>query len=237
MDDGAASDYENFALRYDAGAASSPWNRLLERPAVLAMVDEWSGLNVLEAGCAGGQLTGVLLARGATVTAFDRSPTLARLAAERNAHARVVVQDLEQPFPEDWASQFDVVVASLVMHYVADWAEPFRQFAATLRPGGRLIVSTGHPLADLRITASGDYFATELVHDTWDGNYDPPLEVSFYRRPLAEMTRAFTNAGFVLTNIIESRAAASDAAEFGSSFNAARNLPNFIIFEAALAVG
>jgi len=237
MNDTGGSDYEDFALRYDAGASTSPWNRLLERPALLALVNEWAGLHVLEAGCAGGHLTRELTARGATVTAFDRSPTLVRLAAERNPAATVVVQDLEERFPEQWTAQFDVAVASLVMHYVADWDVPFRQFAEALRPGGRLIVSTGHPLADLRMTESGDYFATELVHDTWDGNYDPPLEVSFYRRPLAEMTRAFTDAGFVITNIVESRAAADDAAEFGTSFNAARNLPNFILFEAQLPVG
>jgi hypothetical protein len=120
------------------------------------------------------------------------------------------------------------------MHYMADWVTPFRQFAAALRPGGRLIVSTGHPLADLRITESGDYFATELVHDTWERGYDPPLEVSFYRRPLAEMTRAFTAAGFAVTSIVETRAPESDAAAYGTSFNAARNLPSFIVFEGTL---
>jgi len=94
MDDTGGSDYEDFALRYDAGASTSPWNRLLERPALLALVDEWAGLHVLEAGCAGGHLTGELIARGATVTAFDRSPTLVPLAAERNPSATVIVQDL-----------------------------------------------------------------------------------------------------------------------------------------------
>jgi SAM-dependent methyltransferase len=237
MNDTGGTDYEDFALRYDAGAASSPWNRLLERPAVLAMVDDWSGLDVLEAGCAGGRLTSELIARGTNVTAFDRSPTLVGLAAQRNFAATVVVQDLERPFPAHWTAQFDVAVASLVMHYICDWVAPFRQFAAALRAGGRLIVSTGHPLADLRITESGDYFATELVHDTWERGYDPPLEVSFYRRPLAEMTRAFTAAGFAVTSIVETRAPASDAAAYGTSFNAARNLPSFIVFEATLPAG
>jgi SAM-dependent methyltransferase len=182
-------------------------------------------------------LTSELVARGAAVSAFDKSPTLVELAAQRNPQASVVQQDLQLQFPEGWVGRFDVAVASLVMHYVADWVTPFRQFAAALRPGGRLIVSTGHPLTDLRLTESGDYFETELIHDTWDGNFDPPLNMSFYRRPLSEMTRAFMDAGFVLSNVVETRASESNAAEYGSSFNTARRLPSFIVFEATLPVG
>jgi hypothetical protein len=67
LNDTGGSDYEDFALRYDAGAASSPWNRLLERPTFLALVNEWSGLDVLGVGYAGGHLMSELVGRGATV--------------------------------------------------------------------------------------------------------------------------------------------------------------------------
>src|SRR5829696_4959724 len=47
------------------------------------------------------------------------------------------------PFPD---KAFDDVVASLVLHYLGDWAGPLGELRRVLKPGGRLILSVNHPL-------------------------------------------------------------------------------------------
>ncbi|PIE19702.1 MAG: SAM-dependent methyltransferase, partial [Arachnia propionica] len=136
--------YESFALRYDAGSQISPFNKF-DRATVLGMRSDWRGLRVLEVGCAGGLLATQLIDAGANVTAFDLSPTLVALAGERAPSANIYVHDIRQPIPEP-DGQFDVVVASLVLHYVQDWNPVFEDARRVLRPGGSLIVTTGHPL-------------------------------------------------------------------------------------------
>src|SRR4029453_14120923 len=66
------------------------------------------------------------------------------------------------------AGSFDVVAASLVLHYLADWGPPLREFARILRPGGVLLISTHHPTQDVMIaTPPAPYFETVLLTDTW----------------------------------------------------------------------
>ncbi|MCP3804792.1 class I SAM-dependent methyltransferase [Allokutzneria sp. A3M-2-11 16] len=83
---------------------------------------------MLELGCAGGVLTGQLLARGADVLAVDREPRLVAIARERlGERARVEVADLERPLDLVPTGSVDLVVASLILHYIEDWTPLFAE--------------------------------------------------------------------------------------------------------------
>ena len=107
--------YDAFADRYEAENASSLLNAHYERPAILALAGEVSGLAVLDAGCGSGPLTAALRDRGALVTGFDGSPAMVELARQRlGEDVPLHVADLAEPLPfADDA--FDLVVASLVL--------------------------------------------------------------------------------------------------------------------------
>jgi SAM-dependent methyltransferase len=73
------------------------------------------------------------------------------------------VADISVPlaFESGW---FDVVAASLVLHYLHDWGPPLREFARILRLGGLLVLSTHHPTQDVMIaTPPAPYFETVLL--------------------------------------------------------------------------
>jgi SAM-dependent methyltransferase len=196
------TDYDRFAEAYAAENESGLFNAHYERPAMLHLVGDVAGLRVLDAGCGSGPLAGALSARGAVVTGFDVSEAMVDLARRRlGADADLHVADLAAPLPFGDA-EFDVVAASLVLHYLQDWAGPLAELRRVLKPGGRLIVSVNHPAAYAIVYPEADYFApTRYSEDyTFDGHN---AVLTFWHRPLHAMADAFAAAGFRIATISE----------------------------------
>jgi trans-aconitate 2-methyltransferase len=144
---------------------------------------------VLDAGCGSGRVTERLaerLPRG-RVIALDASPSMvdaarARLArfGERIAYA---VADLGQPLPID-AGVLDAVVSTATFHWVPDHDALFRNLAAAMRPGARLVAQCGGVgnIANVQQALAG-------IGDGW-------LGAVHFETPLAT-TRRLDAAGFV----------------------------------------
>lgn len=187
--------YDDFARTYDAENTSSLLNAYYERPAMLELAGDVRGLRVLDAGCGSGPLTAELLARGAEVTGLDGSPAMIELARERLGDGVPLhVGDLAAPLPfADDA--FDLVTASLVLHYLEDWSAPLAELRRVLAPGGRLLVSVNHPFVRTLNAPEEDYFATRQYSE--DLEFDGvPAVLTMWHRPLSAMTRSFIDAGF-----------------------------------------
>ena len=133
------------------------------------MAGEVRGKRVLDVGCASGGLSEGFVERGASVVGVDLNPRLIERARGRlGSRAEFRVADIAAPMPFLETGSFDVVAASLVLHYLADWGPPLREFARILRPGGVLLISTHHPTQDVMIaTPPAPYFETVLLTDTW----------------------------------------------------------------------
>ena len=196
------NDYDGFARAYASSSETNPFNALYERPAILALAGDVRGLRVLDAGCGPGAHASDLTRRGATVTGIDASGELLVIARERLGPGVPLHQgDLSQPlaFPD---SAFDLVLCSLVMQYLADWEPTLREFRRVLVPGGRLVLSTNHPLMDMRVSGSDDYFGTYTFTEDWirDGR---TMSMRFWHRPLRAMLAAFSASGFAVEDIAE----------------------------------
>ncbi|MBB3674733.1 class I SAM-dependent methyltransferase [Modestobacter versicolor] len=190
-----ANDYDSFGAAYSAENDANLINAHYERPAMLDLLGDVRGRRVLDAGCGSGPLAAALRDRGAVVTGFDASPLMVSLARERlGADADVQVADLATPLPFADGG-FDDVTASLVLHYLRDWAAPLAELRRVLRPGGRLVLSVNHPFLYKALHPQADYFAT--VQWTDDHVFDgQPAVLEYWHRPLHAMTDAFSEAGF-----------------------------------------
>jgi SAM-dependent methyltransferase len=193
---------------YGAHTDASPFNAHYERPATIALLGDVAGLRVLEAGCGPGALTRWLVDNGAAVTAVDVSPEMVRLANDRvGGRARILTADLAEPLTFAADASVDLVVASLVLHYLADWAGPLAEFHRVLAPQGAVVFSTHHPAGDWQEYSREDYFAIKRVTDIWTPG-GQPFEVTFWRWPLTSITAAITKAGFVIDQLVEPEPAA-----------------------------
>jgi len=197
-----ADHYDSFAADYSAENESSLLNAYYERPAMIDLAGDVDGHQVLDAGCGSGPLSAALRAKGAIVTGFDGSPAMLELARQRlGDDAALHVADLSRPLPfADGA--FDDIVASLVLHYLRDWATPLAELRRLLKPGGRLILSVNHPIVYKLLYPDADYFAITQYSEenTFNGQ---SAVLTYWHRPVSAMTDAFAAAGFRVSVISE----------------------------------
>lgn len=199
-----SSIFETHADVYATFADKNPVNRDYDRPSILHLAGDLAGKRVLELGCAAGGLTQHLVDRGADVVGVDTQPRMIELAHKRlGERARFAVADLARPpLGVVEAGSVDVVVASLVLHYIEDWAPLLDDVADALVPGGALVFSLHHPITGWLLSDQSDYHRTELVSETWDWD-GQAVTARSYRRPVSWIFGALREAGFVIDAVQE----------------------------------
>ncbi|GAB3304151.1 MULTISPECIES: class I SAM-dependent methyltransferase [Pseudoclavibacter] len=204
--------YDAFASDYATDSERNLVNNHYERPAMLKLLSDVRGAHVLDAGCGAGPLAAELAARGATVAGFDSSSEMIAIARRRLGDAvDLQVSDLGRPLPYP-NERFDLVAASLVLHYLEDWGPALTELHRVLKPGGRLTISVHHPFVYRLMFPERDYFATEAWTSTSNFN-GTEVELTYWHRPLHAMTDAFAEAGFRVATVAEPPFAADTPAD------------------------
>jgi ubiquinone/menaquinone biosynthesis C-methylase UbiE len=165
-----------YGLGYDllARATFAPLgglDRLRDEAIALVAVD--ARTRVLELGCGTGGFTRRLVARGAEVTAVDRSPSALRRALRRAPDAAFVEAELAS-FRANPAVRYDLAVCAFVLHElgVADRHHVLSAARTSLDAGGRLLV-VEHALPERGFVAR---LVSRFVHA-----FEPPTVVSWLR--------------------------------------------------------
>ncbi len=122
-------------------------NGPLEVPALQAQLPNLSGLAVLDLGCGFGDFARYARHAGAaSVTALDVSEKMIaeaiRLTTDEQIHYQL--GSIEAYTPESQA--YDLVVSSMALHYVADYAAAVRKMFEALKRNGQFIFSVEHPI-------------------------------------------------------------------------------------------
>ena len=177
---------------------------------LLGPVGSLAGRRVLEVGAGAGQGSRWLAAQGASVVATDLSAGMIRQgrALDRAGGAVPFTQcdALALPFGE---ATFDLVFTAYgAVPFVADSARLVREAARVLRPGGRFVFSTTHPVrwafpddpGPGGLTVAMSYFdRTPYVEADSDG------ETTYveHHRTLGDRVRELVAAGLVLVDLVE----------------------------------
>ncbi|PPF44105.1 SAM-dependent methyltransferase [Pseudoclavibacter sp. AY1F1] len=204
--------YDAFASDYATDNERNLVNSFYERPAMLELLGDVLGEQVLDAGCGAGPLAAELTSRGATVAGFDASSEMIAIARRRLGDAadlQVAQLGRQLPYPDGC---FDRVAASLVLHYLEDWGPALTELRRVLKPGGRLVVSVHHPIIYRLMFPERDYFATGQWTSTSTFN-GTEAELTYWHRPLHAMTDAFAETGFSTVTVAEPPFAADTPTE------------------------
>ncbi|WP_019432121.1 class I SAM-dependent methyltransferase [Streptomyces sp. AA0539] len=224
--------YDEMAAEYAEHSAAGLANAHYDRPAVLSLAGDLTGLRVLDAGCAAGHLARLLAEGGAaSVTGIDISAAMVALARERCPAGTFHRADLAAPLDLFEDGAFDLVTASLVLHYLADWGPPLAELRRVLRPGGALVMSVHHPGEDWRWFGRPDYFRTEQIEDTWTVA-GKPRTVRFYRRPLSACFNALRDAGFTVDRLLEPQPQPAGREVDPEGYASMSTAPHFLHFRA-----
>lgn len=128
--DQLAEEYDT--LRVEVGW--KPWAHIFE---ALGERDVW-GMNVLDIGCASGEVAEGLMDRGAQVVGLDVSAEMGKIAQERVPGLIFIEHDLADPipFPDD---TFDFTLALGCVEFVEDIEAACREMVRVTKPGGVLL--------------------------------------------------------------------------------------------------
>src|SRR3989344_6168312 len=106
------------------------YNELLEMPSTLELLGNIKGKKILDFGCGTGIYAKLLTKKGAIVKGFDLSPAMLKIAKEENPKLNLILgSGYNIPFNE----KFDIVVASLVVHYLKDWDKMLKEVKRVLK--------------------------------------------------------------------------------------------------------
>jgi SAM-dependent methyltransferase len=223
------ADYDGFAAAYSASNENNLFNAFYARPEMIRLAGDIAGMEILDAGCGSGPLMEALRGKDAVVSGFDLSPAMVELARQRlgeDGDVRVADLGAPLPYPDD---AFDLVVASLALHYVQDWNSALAELRRVLKPGGRLIVSIIHPTVYALVYPEADYFALTQYSEDYDfgeGN----VWMTYWHRPLQDVINTFITAGFGIKTVTEPPPAANTPAKLLPNADG-RSFICFLFFE------
>jgi len=174
------------------------------------------GLRCLELGCGRAQNSVFLAKRGAVCSASDISESqlegAASLAKESGVEISFLLSPMEDIEPEGAGGPFDLVHSAYAVDFCEDVDRAVKTMAALLKPGGLLLLSTGHPLfsgewLELESGAQGlflkDYFNPRPdVRRTKEGA--ETVRSTF--RPLSATAGSLLAAGLALEAFLEPQA-------------------------------
>ena len=215
MDPQNIYDDERFFAGYSSLERFGPgWQQAMEHHDLLALLPPIPGRRVLDLGSGAGQLAHHLATRDAAeVVAVDLSERMLERARAEWAHPRVTYRRDAMERLAFEPARFDLVVSSLALHYVEDYAGLVARIAGWLAPGGVLVYSTEHPIYTARLPGEGwvvdqagrrtgwsiDRYAEEGAREeTWF-----VAGVRKVHRTLATLINGLVDAGLVVERLIE----------------------------------
>ena len=210
------------------------------------MLDSWmlnalgdvSGKQVLDIGCGEGRFCRLLADMGAKVTGVDLTAGLVERARRMSGDDIAYLVGNAEDLGGIDSDSFDLAVSYIVLVDIFDYESSIRAAYRVLKPGGRFIVCTIHPI---RLSPQPIGWITQgnrkLFYPVDDYMYEGPREWTWWgrkfiniHRTLSSYVSAFLDSGFVLEGINEPTPSPEQLAvhpEFDDEFRA----PNFIIFE------
>ncbi|MDZ7958932.1 MAG: class I SAM-dependent methyltransferase [Aulosira sp. DedQUE10] len=179
---------------------------------MMDLIQPINGKRILDLGCGNAAIGRELLDRGAaSYTGIEGSHKMATVATKTltDTAGQIIEQTIENwTYPH---AAFDLVIARLSLHYVADLASICTQIFQTLTPGGLFVFSVEHPVitsCDKGWTSGtfrqdwvvDNYFTTGLRVTHWLGG-----TVQKYHRTIEDYFHLLNEAGFMIEDLREAR--------------------------------
>lgn len=193
-------------------------NEVLEQPAFRSLLPDVAHMHVLDVGCGAGDMCRWLAGRGAKlVVGMDISERMLKKAGEQ-PHERVTYIQASAESASFDAGSFDMVVSSLMLHYVEDVSALFKKIHTWLAPGGKYIFSMEHPMTTANQglveprwdrDEDGNALAWRLAHYSAEGQRTMKWfvdDVVKYHRTTETIINSLIDSGFRITRMLEPHA-------------------------------
>ncbi len=205
VDSSGLTNYDSIVDIYIAHTERpNSWNNLYERPYMLSKIPTLQDKCVLDLGCGSGFYTKYALEEGANVTAIDSSIVIIERLSSliKSPRLNLFCADISKPLSFLDSGSFDLVICSLVLHYIEDWKPLLSELYRVTRKNAELIISTHHPFTDYLYLKKHNYFDKTMVEDTW-GRGENSFKVHYYTRSLTAILKPIIESPFTIISIEE----------------------------------
>ncbi len=203
------------------GETGDLWHRALIDPALLRLIGDPNGKDLLDLGCGNGYLSRRLARQGGRVTAVDSSPRMIENAKKRdpNREIRYVLSDTGK-LDAISSDSFDIVFANMSLMDIADCEKAISEISRVLRKGGKFVASIFHPCFDngsnsswvieKKLYESKIYRKIRAYREPFSERVpwklpqsDEKMFTIAFHRPLSWYARTIANSGLAITALEE----------------------------------
>ncbi|GMK43597.1 methyltransferase [Paenibacillus glycanilyticus] len=199
--------YSQMARSIGGLEAAGEWHVLRE------MIPDLRDKRVLDLGCGYGWHCRYAREQGArSVLGIDISEKMIERAKSFNEDAAITYRQAAIEDISFEPGEFDVVISSLALHYVEDFAGACRKIYDSLAPGGSFVLSMEHPVFTAVAAQDWHYGQSgERLHWPVDNYQDEgsriarflDSDVIKYHRTLSAIMNALIQAGFQVAEVAE----------------------------------
>ncbi len=203
--------YKQMARSIGGLEAAGEWHEFQK------MMPDFQGKRVLDLGCGFGWHCRYVVEHGAKlVVGVDISERMLQVARERTTsplikYVRMPIEDIDYP-----ENSFDVVISSLVFHYIESFEDICKKISRWLIQGGDFVFSVEHPI----FTAQGSQqwccdANGKPLHWPVDRYFEEGIrkavflgeEVTKYHRTLTTYVNTLIQCGFEIIKLVEPKPA------------------------------
>jgi sulfur-carrier protein adenylyltransferase/sulfurtransferase len=247
----ANADWDAIADLYREERADHSFNSVLLDGLIPTLLPPLAGKVVADVGAGAGEMSAELLKLGATVDAYEPSAAMRHLLDERLADVPPSKLHIHQTGLEALAEQagtYDAALCLNVLDHMPDLPWAMGILAASLRPGGTLVLSIPHPVKDHGNwnkvpTATGwsyqhymlnDYFHEGLCRKAREDRHGNVRvrNVTTYHRTIATYLDSVLAAGLTITRVLEPSPDPQTAHNDPVIYSKASRLPYFLVLVA-----
>lgn len=192
-------------------------NTLFEIPALFSLLPDLKEKRILDLGCGFGEHCKRFIEEGAAgVTGIDISEKMLETARKENSNPAIEyinmpMEDLDKLAEK--REKYDLVVSSLALHYVEDFAGVVKNVCNLLNEGGVFVFSQEHPLNTCHTggdrwtrDVDGNKLFLNLAYYGVEGEKESTWfvdNVKKYHRTFSTVINTLTEGGFSVERIIE----------------------------------
>ncbi|MDR0136762.1 class I SAM-dependent methyltransferase [Metabacillus idriensis] len=218
------------------------YNDFVEQPAIKAALPDLHGKSILDLGCGTGDFAKYCVDHGASsVMGVDLSEKMLKQAIFENSHKTIEYFCSSIEGFEAEVDSFDVIISSLVFHYIEDFTELIKKIGRWLKPGGKLVFSVEHPVVTARLEMNNWVIDEDKnkLHWAFDNYQEEGMReqewvikgVVKYHRTLSTIVNTVIKEGLVLEELREPQSVPIGLERLPKLVNEKRR-PSFLIVKA-----
>ena len=179
-------------------------NDWIEFPALIKLLPEVNGKNILDLGCGTGETAMYLAKKGAKVFGVEASREMIKYCPK---HKNIKYYNLHAEKISFKKEFFDIAVCEMLLDNIKNIEKPLKKIHYCLKKNGMLLISLPHPFRysfnkkswnDVKDLELIGYFDERKIESDWEGN-----KVIHYHKKLETIFNTLIKEGFKVIKFLE----------------------------------